>query len=116
MNAIVLHPPDDYNKLLGKDQHLVKHVTQLKETVDFIHAFYTEKKDLKKEFSILAKNLNVKGMIWISWPKKTSHVRSDLDENIVRDIGLALGVVDVKVCAVSEIWSGLKFLRRKNEL
>jgi hypothetical protein len=51
-------------------------------------------------------------MIWVSWPKKSSGVASDLDENIVRGIGLDAGLVDVKVCAVTEIWSGLKFVRR----
>jgi hypothetical protein len=51
-------------------------------------------------------------MLWVSWPKKNSGVSTDLDENRVRDIGLAAGVVDVKVCAVTEIWSGLKFVRR----
>jgi hypothetical protein len=51
-------------------------------------------------------------MLWISWPKKSSGVETDLNENIVRDIGLAAGLVDVKVCAVDEIWSGLKFVYR----
>ena len=52
------------------------------------------------------------GMFWVAWPKKSSGVATDLDENIVREIGLAAGLVDVKVCAVTEVWSGLKFVRR----
>ena len=52
------------------------------------------------------------GMLWVSWPKKSSGVATDLDENVVRDIGLAAGLVDVKVCAVTDVWSGLKFVRR----
>jgi hypothetical protein len=67
---------------------------------------------LKKEFKPLAKNLAPAGMLWISWPKRTSGVPTDLNENLVRDIGLAAGLVDVKVCAVTEVWSGLKFVRR----
>jgi hypothetical protein len=51
-------------------------------------------------------------MLWVSWPKKSSGVASDLDENVIREMGLAAGLVDVKVCAVTEIWSGLKFVRR----
>lgn len=51
-------------------------------------------------------------MLWVSWPKKSSKVASDLDENIIRDYGLANGLVDVKVCAVDEVWSGLKFMYR----
>ncbi|MGH7661835.1 MAG: DUF3052 domain-containing protein [Vulcanimicrobiaceae bacterium] len=52
------------------------------------------------------------GMLWIGWPKKTSGIQTDLSEDIVRDIGLAAGLVDVKVCAISEVWSGLKFVIR----
>jgi hypothetical protein len=51
-------------------------------------------------------------MLWVSWPKKSSGVATDLDENIIREIGLAAGLVDVKVCAVTDVWSGLKFVRR----
>jgi hypothetical protein len=51
-------------------------------------------------------------MLWISWPKKSAGLDSDLTENVVREIGLTLGLVDVKVCAVDEVWSGLKFVRR----
>lgn len=60
----------------------------------------------------MTKRLAPAGMLWVSWPKKSSGVASDLDENIVRETGLAAGLVDVKVCAVTEIWSGLKFVRR----
>ena len=55
-------------------------------------------------------------MLWVSWPKKSSGVATDLNENIVRDIGLAAGLVDVKVCAVTEVWSGLKFVRRVKDV
>ena len=67
---------------------------------------------LKKEFSRVVKTLAPAGMLWVSWPKKTSGVPTDLTENIIREIGLAAGLVDVKVCAVTDIWSGLKFVRR----
>ena len=67
---------------------------------------------LAKEFKRVAKQLAPAGMVWISWPKKSSGVATDLDENLVRDIGLAAGLVDVKVCAVTDVWSGLKFVRR----
>ena len=67
---------------------------------------------LKKEFPGVAKRLAPAGMLWVSWPKQASGVPTDLNENIVREIGLAAGLVDVKVCAVTDIWSGLKFVRR----
>jgi hypothetical protein len=80
--------------------------------VEFAMLFTKSRADLEKEFSLVAKKLTPSGMLWVSWPKKSSGVASDLDENVVREIGLAAGMVDVKVCAVTEVWSGLKFVRR----
>lgn len=74
--------------------------------------FAESKSELAKQFRPLAKLLSPAGMLWVSWPKKSSGVKTDLDENVVREIGLAHGLVDVKVCAVTDIWSGLKFVRR----
>ena len=68
--------------------------------------------ELVRDFVPLAKALPEKTALWIAWPKKASGVETDLNENIVRDIGLAAGLVDVKVCAVTDVWSGLKFVRR----
>ena len=81
-------------------------------TIDFAMLFTKSGASLKKEFAEIARNLSPAGMLWISWPKKTSGVTTDLNENIVREIGLAAGLVDIKVCAVTEVWSGLKFVRR----
>lgn len=83
-----------------------------KAAIDFAMIFTKSKAELTKEFARLAKVLSPAGMLWISWPKKSSGVATNLDENVVRDIGLAAGLVDVKVCAVTEVWSGLKFVRR----
>jgi hypothetical protein len=80
--------------------------------LDFAIIFTKSQAELKQEFRRLAKLLQPAGMLWVSWPKKSSGVASDLDDNRVREIGLAAGLVDVKVCAVTEIWSGLKFVRR----
>jgi len=80
--------------------------------LDFAHIFAKSKATLVKEFKRLSKQLAPAGMLWISWPKKSSGVQTDLDEHKVREIGLAAGLVDVKVCAVTEVWSGLKFVRR----
>ena len=74
--------------------------------------FAKSKAELAKEFKRVSKPLAPAGMLWVSWPKKSSGVATDLNENIVRDIGLAAGLVDVKVCAVTDVWSGLKFVRR----
>jgi hypothetical protein len=80
--------------------------------LDFAMIFTKSRLELTKEFSRMAKLLAPAGMLWVSWPKKSSGVASDLDENLVRGIGLDAGLVDVKVCAVTEVWSGLKFVRR----
>ncbi len=80
--------------------------------LDFAMLFTKSRAELEKEFSRLAGRLAPAGILWVSWPKKSSGVAADVDENIVRDTGLATGLVDVKVCAVNEIWSGLKFVRR----
>ena len=83
-----------------------------RDPLDFAMVVTKSEAELKQEFRHLAKLLQPAGMLWVSWPKKSSGVASDLDENRVREIGLAAGLVDVKVCAVTEIWSGLKFVRR----
>ncbi|HVI79848.1 MAG TPA: hypothetical protein VM715_17115 [Candidatus Acidoferrum sp.] len=83
-----------------------------KAPLDFAMLFTKSSAELRREFPRIAKALAPAGMLWISWPKKTSGVATDLNENVVREIGLAAGLVDVKVCAVTEVWSGLKFVRR----
>lgn len=80
--------------------------------INFIHYFTKSAKELQSAFPKLKKQLAKDGTLWISWPKKTAKVETDLDGNIVRKIGLDVGLVDVKVCAVDETWSGLKFMYR----
>jgi hypothetical protein len=80
--------------------------------LDYIHVFETDQANLAKLFPRLAAALDDAGMIWISWPKKASKVATSVDENVARGLGLGTGLVDVKVCAVDEVWSGLKFVRR----
>ncbi|MGA8502085.1 MAG: hypothetical protein WB683_11085 [Candidatus Sulfotelmatobacter sp.] len=80
--------------------------------LDLAMLFTKSRAELAREFSRTAKLLAPAGMLWVSWPKKSSGVASDLDDNLVRIIGLDAGLVDVKVCAVTEVWSGLKFVRR----
>jgi hypothetical protein len=82
------------------------------DALDFGMIFSKSRAELIKEFWRMEKPLAPAGMIWVSWPKRSSGVATDLDENVVRGIGLDAGLVDVKVCAVTEVWSGLKFVRR----
>lgn len=87
-------------------------VRSRKVEIDFAMVFAKRRSMLSTEFNRLEKQLSPTGMLWASWPKKSAGVATDLDENVVREIGLARSLVDVKVCAVTEIWSGLKFVRR----
>lgn len=74
--------------------------------------FVTTKADLCRQFRALARRLTPEGGLWIAWPKKASGVATDLSENVIREIGLAEGLVDNKVCAVTDVWSGLRFVIR----
>lgn len=106
------NPPDNLQTLLGE---LPKNLTLLNKPmnpVDYIHLFTKNREELQTQLPILKEALAINGLFWISWPKKAAKVATDLDGNVVRDIGLQNGLVDVKVCAVDEIWSGLKFVYR----
>jgi hypothetical protein len=83
--------------------------------LDFAILFVKTQAELKKLFPGFAGRLTPAGMLWVSWPKKASAVATDMNENDVRRIGLEAGLVDVKVCAVSDIWSGLKFVIRTKD-
>jgi hypothetical protein len=80
--------------------------------LDFVLLFVKSKQELAAKFSPTAAKLKPDGMLWVSWPKKASGVKTDLTDNVVRELGLSEGLVDVKVCAVDEVWSGLKFVFR----
>ena len=81
--------------------------------LDVIHAFFTEASVLGKALPTLMKAITPSGMIWISWPKRASKRPTDITEDVIRSVALPLGLVDVKVCAVDEVWSGLKLVIRK---
>jgi hypothetical protein len=89
--------------------------TKSGDSLDFVILFTKSRAELVREFSRLAKLLAPAGMLWVSWPKKSSGLASDVDENTVRETGLDAGLVDVKVCAVTDVCSGLKLVRRVND-
>lgn len=107
-----LGAPPMYSSLLGALPRGATLHTRLPVSSDFIHRFVGQRKDLATDFPRLAGALTDQGTLWISWPKRTSGVETDLNENSVRELGLAEGLVDVKVCAVDDVWAGLKFVRR----
>jgi len=112
MKLMVLNPPPGYDRTLGPLPDGVKRAAALQRPLDFVHCFVTSRATLEARFARLAAALAPAGMLWISWPKKAAKVETDLTEDLVRAIALAGGLVDVKVCAVDEAWSGLKLVRR----
>jgi len=111
MKMVLLGAPANYEELLGES---VVHSTSLvtEADLDFLHYFTSERSRLEADFLSLKKALKPDGILWVSWPKASSGVVTDLTENIVREIGLEKGLVDVKVCAVDATWSALKFVYR----
>ena len=105
--------PDDYDRLLGKLPDGVIVARELEGRLDFIQVFATETAGLEKEFPRLKARLKAGGMIWVSWPKASSRRQTDLNDRVVREVGLKNGLVDVKVCAIDDSWSALKFVRRR---
>lgn len=106
------NPPAGYDVTLGKLPQGTIPLKSLKNPCDFIQFFTTERTQLQREFPKLKASLAQDGILWVSWPKGASKMRTDLNGNIAREIGLANGLVDVKVCAVDDVWSGLKFVYR----
>ncbi|MGH9441188.1 MAG: DUF3052 domain-containing protein [Thermoanaerobaculia bacterium] len=111
IRAAAVHAPKHYSRLHGPLPG-IRIASRLSRGLDFVHAFFTSPARLAAEFPRLKASLTPAGMLWISWPKKTSRIPGDIDESIVRNVGLRNGLVDVKVCAVDEGWSGLKFVYR----
>jgi hypothetical protein len=112
ITACILNPPKDYFDLISPLPDGVTIMKRLAAGLDFIHCFEIDYKNFQENFRKAKAVLNKDGLIWISWPKKSAKVATDLDENKIRDFGLSEGLVDVKVCAVDETWSGLKFVFR----
>ena len=108
----VIEPPLDYWDLLGTLPDDVSIGRPDGGPFDFIHVFVTNGAQLEEQLGVLRARIVPAGMIWVSWPKKLSHVATDLNETIIRDLALRSGLVDVKVCAVDATWSGLKLVIR----
>ena len=107
-----VNAPEDFVKQLDLPSDANVRSYSKARDLDFILVFVKSQKTLTTAFVQYSRKIRPNGMLWMSWPKKTSGVQTDLTENIVRDIGLAAGLVDVKVCAVDDVWSGLKFVYR----
>lgn len=107
-----INEPSHLAELLGTLPQGVTIVESRASAVDFVHCFVTQKPRLAALLPGLMNKMARDGMIWISWPKKSSKVQTDLTEDVVREVALPLGLVDVKVCAIDDVWSGLKLIIR----
>jgi hypothetical protein len=110
-NITFVNSPAEFFEELTLPQDVAVNLRSTK-PLDFVLLFVKREAELKKKFAQFARRLAPAGMIWIAWPKKSSGVATDLTFTNVQAIGLATGLVDVKICAVNEIWSGLKFVYR----
>ena len=112
MTATVIDPPEGYHDALLKGAPNVVWMPPA-QGQDFTHVFTTRRSTLRDVLRARLDDMARDGMIWISWPKKASKVATDVTEDVIRDIALPMGRVDIKVCAVDEVWSGLKLVIRK---
>jgi hypothetical protein len=105
--------PPNYRKLLAPLPDDVEFQPRISKSTDIVHVFTASKAKLAKTLASCRKMLGPEAAIWVSWPKKASKVPTDITEDTIRAVALPFGLVDIKVCAVDEIWSGLKLVLRK---
>ena len=108
----LVNAPSGFEKELGTLPPTVRTLSRASKPMDFVLLFTKSAASLERDFARFAEMLVPNGMLWVAWPKKASGIVTDLSDNSVRLIGLGAGLVDVKVCAVNDVWSGLKFVYR----
>jgi hypothetical protein len=108
----LVNAPKDFGGELGTLPPNAQSVTRVTKPLDIVLLFVLTERALLRDFEKLAKKLASNGMIWVAWPKKSSGVATDLSFERVQHIGLDTGLVDVKICAIDDVWSGLKFVTR----
>jgi hypothetical protein len=113
MQVAVIDAPSQYEAILGESPVGVTFSVAASSDTDLVHVFATERAVLSECLKAFRRILGPNAAVWVSWPKKASKVTTDITENTIRELALPLGFVDIKVCAVSEVWSGLKLVVRK---
>jgi hypothetical protein len=112
----LVNAPKDFQRTLGalpENAVFVTRLARLTKPLDIVLLFVQSERALLRDFAKLAEKLATNGMIWVAWPKKSSGVATDLTFERAQPIGLDSGLVDVKICAIDDVWSGLKFVHRK---
>jgi len=109
----VLSAPAGFRKLVEPLPERVRFVAKFDPAARVVHLFATRKAELAKTLALCRKSLEPDAVIWVSWPKKAAKLDTDITEDVIRAVALPMGLVDIKVCAVDETWSGLKLMLRK---
>lgn len=112
-SVVAVGAPKGYRGLLEPLPTSVRFASKIDRTTDLVHHFSTRKSELARSLAAYRKQLDPRAVVWVSWPKKSAKVQSEVSEDVVRELALPLGFVDVKVCAVDDTWSGLKLVVRK---
>jgi hypothetical protein len=113
--VLLLGAPRGYSSILGPMPNGVRFERRVGDRIDLVQLFVTRREDLAARLRALRKSLRPDAALWISWPKRASGLATTVTEDVVRELALPLGFVDVKVCAVDEVWSGLKLVVRRSE-
>lgn len=115
MTLVVFDAPPEYSAWLGELPVGVSIVSKPRKPIQAAHVFVTRRAVLAKRLAMFREQLEQSGFVWVSWPKKASKMETDITEDTIREVALPLGFVDIKVCAVRDVWSGLKLVIRKTE-
>jgi hypothetical protein len=110
---LLINAPPEYRALISPLPAAVSFITAANSATNFVHAFTTKRLELARWLPSLRRELPHDALIWVSWPKKSSQLPTEVTEDTIREVALPLGFVDVKVCAVTDVWSGLKLVVRK---
>ncbi|MEP6607946.1 MAG: DUF3052 domain-containing protein [Burkholderiaceae bacterium] len=111
--VVLVDAPAHYVSLLDPVPPRVKLRLRISPSTEIVHVFTTRRAELQQQLTRFRQRLRSDGVVWVSWPKKSSRVATDISEDTIREVALPLGFVDVKVCAIDEVWSGLKLVVRK---
>ena len=112
-SVVAVDAPRGYRKLLEPLPAAVRFPSKIDKTVDIVHVFGMSKAKLARALASYRKALQPNAAVWVSWPKKSAKIATDITEDVIRELALPLGFVDIKVCAVDDVWSGLKLVVRK---
>jgi hypothetical protein len=115
LTLVAVNPPAEYRSWLGDLPEDVEIVDKPGRRMEAAHLFVTRRAEMAKSLASYRERLDQDGFVWVSWPKKASKVPTDITEDVIREVALPMGFVDIKVCAVSDVWSGLKLVIRRDQ-